>query len=112
VGEIMSAPGGRDAMQRALAANVEIAKREGYEPQANRIEGAMQRLTDPKGMWEASMLRDMEAGNPVEADHVVGWMLRRAREQGSAGAVLGFAHTHVKASEARRAAKRLRDGTG
>jgi 2-dehydropantoate 2-reductase len=107
VGEIMSAPGGLEAMQRALAANVEIAKREGHEPQANRIQGAMQRLTDPQGTWESSMLRDMEAGNPVEADHIVGWMLRKARQYGIDDTVLSLAYTHLKAYERRREKRRL-----
>lgn len=107
VGEIVSAPGGREAMQRALAANIEIAKREGHAPAANRIEGAMQRLTDPNGTWESSMLRDMEAGNPVEADHIVGWMLSKARQYGIDDTMLAFAYTHLKAYERRRALNRL-----
>ena len=75
VGEIMAAPGGREAMERVLAANAEIATREGYAPRPQVIEMARARLLDPQGNWSASMLRDLEAGGQVEADHVVGWML-------------------------------------
>ena len=53
------------------------------------------------------MLRDMEAGGRVEADHIVGWMLDRARHHGVDDTLLSLAFTHLKAFEARRDAKRL-----
>jgi 2-dehydropantoate 2-reductase len=105
VGEIMSAPGGREAMERALATNTEIARREGHVPREATVAFARERLTDPKGAWSASMLRDMEAGGRVEADHVIGWMLERARRHGLDDTVLAFAYTHLKAYETRRAAR-------
>ena len=107
VGEIMSAPGGREAMDRAITANIEIATREGHAPGPKSIEFARNRLMDPQGNWSASMMRDMEAGNPVEADHVVGWMLELARKHRVDDTVLALAYAHLKAYEARRAAKRL-----
>ncbi len=107
VGQIMAAPGGREAMQRAIGANIEIATREGYAPRAASIEFATKRLTDPEGTWNASMMRDMEAGNPVEADHIVGWMLERARKHRVDDTILSLAFTHLKTYEARRAADRL-----
>jgi 2-dehydropantoate 2-reductase len=107
VGEIMAAPGGREAMDRAITANIELATREGHPPRPQAIEFARKRLMDPKGTWSASMMRDMEAGNPVEADHIVGWMLERARKHGIDDVVLSMAYTHLKSYEARRAAGRL-----
>jgi 2-dehydropantoate 2-reductase len=107
VGQIMAAPGGREAMQRAIGANIEIATREGYPPRPASIEFATKRLTDPQGTWNASMMRDMEAGNPVESDHIVGWMLERARKHGIDETILSLAFTHLKTYEARRAADRL-----
>jgi len=107
VREIMAAPGGRDAMLRLLAANEQIATREGHPPRAAVIQSARERLTDPAGLWSASMMRDMEAGNAVEADQIVGWMLERARKHNVDDAVLSMAYTHLKTYEARRAANRL-----
>ena len=107
VREIMAAPGGREAMQRALAANAEIAKREGHPPRAIAIERAGQRLMDPEGLWSASMLRDLEGGGSVEADHIVGWMLERARKHGVDDTLLSLAYTHLKTYENRRDAGRL-----
>jgi 2-dehydropantoate 2-reductase len=107
VREIISAPGGREAMERALATNAEIATREGHPPSASGLEFARTRLTDPTGPWSASMLRDLESGGRVEADHIVGWMLDRARRHGVDDTLLSLAFTHLKAFEARRDANRL-----
>lgn len=107
VAEIMSAPGGRDTAEQALAANVDIATREGYPPTAEAARLAHSRLTDPNGEWSASMMRDMEAGRPVEADHIIGWMLEKARRHGVATPLLAMAYTHLKTYETRRANGRL-----
>ena len=107
VREIMAAPGGREAMERVLAANIAIAKAEGHAPRDVAIERARARLTDPEGLWSASMLRDLEGGGQVEADHIVGWMLAKARHHGIDDTLLSLAYTHLKTYEARRAASRL-----
>jgi 2-dehydropantoate 2-reductase len=57
------------------------------------------------------MLRDLEAGKPVEGDHIVGWMLDRARAHGVDDTILSLAYTHLKAYENRRAAGRLTTGS-
>lgn len=102
VSEIMAAPGGRDFMNRALDANIQIATLEGFAPRAEAVERARARLTDPEGRWSASMLRDLEAGGLVESDHVVGWMLQKARKHAVDDSMLSIAYTHLKAYEARR----------
>ncbi|MEO7742983.1 MAG: 2-dehydropantoate 2-reductase [Usitatibacter sp.] len=107
VREIMAAKGGPQAMERALAANIELATHEGHAPRPHAIEAAKKRLMDPEGLWSASMLRDMEGGGSVEADHIVGWMLERARKHGIDDTVLSLAYTHLKAYEQRRAAQRV-----
>ena len=108
VREINAAPGGSDAMRRAYAANAEVMRREGKrEPRAGAMKAALERLTDPSGLWSASMLRDLEAGGKVEADPIVGWMLDRARKHGVDDTILSMAYTHLKAYEARREANRL-----
>jgi 2-dehydropantoate 2-reductase len=107
VREIMSAPGGREAMERVLAANIAIAKAEGHAPRDLAIDRARQRLTDPDGLWSASMLRDLEGGGQVEADHIVGWMLQKARAHRIDDTLLSLAYTHLKTYEARRDAARL-----
>ena len=107
VREIVGAPGGRESMQRAIAANVAVATAEGHPPRPTSIGRFVERLTDPEGLWSASMLRDLESGGQVEADHVVGWMLELARRHGIDDTLLSIAYTHLKAYERRRDAKRL-----
>ena len=106
VREIMAAPGGREAVERLLATNAAIATAEGHPPRQISLDFSRARLTDPEGLWSASMLRDLEGGGQVEADHIVGWMLERARRHGIDDNVLSLAYTHLKAYEARRAAGR------
>ncbi len=107
IGEIMSAPGGHDAVVRTLDANLAIAAAEGHEVGQSWIQFSRDRLTDPTGAWSASMLYDMEIGGAVESDHIVGWMLEKARAHGIDDAMLSLAYMHLKAYEARRAAARL-----
>ena len=52
----------------------------------------------------ASMLRDLQRGAAVEADHVVGDMLARAKAFGTPHTLLAVAFTHLKVYEAARAA--------
>jgi 2-dehydropantoate 2-reductase len=105
VAEIMSTPDGRAIATRCFEANVEIARAEGHAPREPMLKWGLERLTRP-GPQSASMLRDMEAGKPVEADHIVGHMLELARKHGIDDAVLSMALTHLKTYEARRETKR------
>jgi 2-dehydropantoate 2-reductase len=107
VGEIMSTPDGRAIATRCFEANVAVARAEGHDPRERILQWAAERLMRP-GPQSASMLRDMEAGKPVEADHIVGHMLSLARRHGIDDTVLSMALTHLKTYEARRAANRLR----
>jgi 2-dehydropantoate 2-reductase len=110
VGEINAAPGGPAAVERTLAANAEIARREGHAPRPHALEFARKGLTDRAGTWSASMLRDLESGGRVESDHIIGWMLERARAHAVDDTILSLAYTHLKAYEARRAAGRVSAG--
>jgi len=110
LGEVISAPGGLAAIERALAVNVEIATRKGHPPRAAAIEFGRRTLTEPGSKRSGSMLHDLESGLPVESDHVIGWMLEQARAEGLDATILSLAYTHLKAYEARRAAGRLSSG--
>jgi 2-dehydropantoate 2-reductase len=106
IAEIMASPDGRAIATRCFEANVAVARAEGHPPGERILKWAADRLTT-SGPQSASMLRDMEAGKPVEADHIVGHMLSLARKHGIDDMVLAMAYTHLKTYEARRAANRL-----
>ena len=61
-----------------------------------------QLMTDPASTMTASMLRDMSAGGPTEADHVIGDMIRRAASHGIETPYLKTAYTHMQVYEGQR----------
>jgi 2-dehydropantoate 2-reductase len=99
VGEIIAAPGGLAAIERALASNVAIAARAGHRPRETAMAFARAGLTSAGSTWSSSTLRDLEAGRAVESDHIIGWMLDRAREQRLDDTILSLAFTHLKTYE-------------
>ena len=103
VGDILAAPGGAHAIARYLDACIAIATKEGYAPRTAAIERFRSILSAPGSTLTASMLRDVEGGGPIEADHIVGFMLDKARSHGVDDGMLAVAYTHLKAYEARRA---------
>ncbi|MGC1333080.1 2-dehydropantoate 2-reductase [Pseudomonas sp.] len=82
-----------------------IARQAGYPPREPAREAFLQVLTQPGSALTASMLRDVERGDPAEADHVVGDLLeRRLPEEVETPdrSVLRLAYTHLRAYAARR----------
>jgi 2-dehydropantoate 2-reductase len=103
VGEIMSTKGGHDLMAEFLEETTAVATEAEYPPAPDYLKNVRELLFDPKSTFTASMLRDMEAGGPIEGDHIIGDMYRRARDAGLDAHLLRTAYCHVQAYEARRA---------
>lgn len=106
IGEIMGAAGGPEAIDRLLDTNMKISAAEGYPLRPAAVDFSNARLKTPSALT-ASMLRDIEAGNAVESDHIVGFMLNLARKHSLDDSILSIAFTHLKAYENRRAAGRV-----
>jgi 2-dehydropantoate 2-reductase len=77
-----------------------IATANGFPPSQATIERSLAMFTAPGSTISASMLRDIERGAPIEADHVVGDLLNRGATTNPA--LLCIAYAHLKAYEARR----------
>lgn len=107
VGEILATADGRSLMKRCLGSCVAVAAKSGYPPRAPILERYEKVINSTGSPLTASMLRDLESGGLVEADHVVGFMLGKAREFDIDDTLLSVAYTHLKAYENRRAAHRL-----
>lgn len=60
-------------------------------------------MTEPGSAFAASMLRDIEAGKRIEADHIIGDLIDRARSLGVSAPRLKTTYCHLKAYENRRA---------
>jgi len=103
VGDIMLAPGGEQATVQLLDDCRRVAERNDYLPSEAALAKARSVLTDAGSSLSASMMRDLEQGSPIEADHVVGDLLARAGALANELTMLRTAYAHLKAYEARRA---------
>jgi 2-dehydropantoate 2-reductase len=106
VGDILAAPGGREALLALLAECRAVAEAAGHAPRPAAVEAATAMLTAEGSPLTASMLRDIEGGSPAEGEHVLGDMAERAERMGVPTPVLRLARGHVAAYEARRARER------
>lgn len=92
--------GGGDVPLDLLAEVNAVATAQGH-PSRPEADGQARRfLDDPSSTMTASMMRDVERGGPVEADHVLGDLL--ARGAGLDLPLLKLAYAQLKAYEARR----------
>ncbi|HEY0749028.1 MAG TPA: ketopantoate reductase family protein [Steroidobacteraceae bacterium] len=78
-----------------------IAAENGFEPRQTATAAGLSLLTAPGSLFTASMLRDIEQRSRIEADHIVGDLLRRASKTGGAS-LLATAYAHLRAYEVRR----------
>jgi 2-dehydropantoate 2-reductase len=105
LGDILSSPGGGELIRGLFEECRRVAETQGYAPRAPFLDQALAALTAAGSPLTASMLRDIEGGAPIEADHIVGDLLRR-RSGGHAdrgeSSLLAIAYTHLKSYEARR----------
>jgi 2-dehydropantoate 2-reductase len=102
VGNILAAPGGKDFILGMLDETKAIATAEGYAPRAPFLERTTGMLTAEGSPMTASMFRDINAGAPVEADHVIGDLIARGDAAKVPVPRLRTAYTHLKAYEKQR----------
>ena len=101
VGDILAADG-RELMLAMLAECVGVAAAHGFATSDPVMKRSVTILTTPGSTFAASMLRDVERGAAIEADHVVGDMVRRGDALKREIPLLRVAYIHLKAYEARR----------
>ncbi|MFC4528357.1 2-dehydropantoate 2-reductase [Dyella halodurans] len=102
VGDIVAAPGGLQATLQLLDDCRSVAARNGHAPTDAVLARAHSMLTEKGSALSASMMRDLEQGGLIEADHVVGDLLARGEASEEASPMLRVAYAHLKAYEARR----------
>ena len=93
-------------LRRNPSASAEPLPRACFVASRVSVGGAVQRnramFTAPGSIIAASMLRDIERGAPIEADHIVGDLLRRGGKQSGGFPLLRIAQAHLQTYEARR----------
>jgi 2-dehydropantoate 2-reductase len=107
VGEIARTRDGIALMFEFLEHNVQIATRAGYAPSEKFVAEYQQLFADKTSAYTASMLRDIERQGPIEADHIVGYMLNKAIAFQIDATLHRIVCTHLQSYEQRRAAGRL-----
>ncbi len=103
VGNILAVPGGKDFLLGMLDETSATAAASGYPPGGPFFERVKGMLTTEGSPMTASMFRDVKAGLPVEADHVIGDLIARAEAAKVPVPKLRIAYTHLKAYEKQRA---------
>ncbi|MCJ2037182.1 2-dehydropantoate 2-reductase [Methylobacterium sp. J-068] len=102
IGDIVAAPGGRVFIEALMEECRAIAEGAGYAPRPKVMENTRATLTAEGSTFTASMLRDIEGGARIEADHIIGDLIARAPDA-VAHSMLDRVYTHIKAYENRRA---------
>ncbi|KIM00495.1 2-dehydropantoate 2-reductase [Paramagnetospirillum magnetotacticum MS-1] len=102
VGAIMATSEGEALMREMFEECATVASRAGHGPRPEARDLALGFLTQKGSAMTASMMRDLEGGGPIEGEHIVGDMARRAQAAGVAAPLLRVALAHLQAYEIRR----------
>ena len=103
IGNILAVPGGKDFILGVLDESSAVATAEGHGPSGPFFERIRGLLTTDGSPLTASMFRDIKAGAPVEADHVIGDLIARGDAAKVPVPRLRTAYIHLKAYEKQRA---------
>ncbi len=104
VGEIVRGGGGA-WLQEILTRNAAIAAHHGHPmPEAFMAEYRAL-FSEPGSAYATSMLRDIEAGNRIEGEHILGFLAAAAARAGVEAAIHDAAALHARAYEQRRLAR-------
>ncbi len=104
IGEIVAAPGGAALARQMLAECEAVAANSGQAISAAHVDNVARMITTPESPQASSMFRDLQRGLDVEADQIVGDMLRRAQSFGLATPLLAAAYANLCVYRNRRAA--------
>ncbi|KRA45083.1 2-dehydropantoate 2-reductase [Pseudoxanthomonas sp. Root630] len=102
IGTIVAGEGGAEFMAALHDECLAVAAASAQPVPEPAQASARETLTAAGSPMKASMLRDLEAGQRVEAAHIVGDMVHRAAAHGIAVPCLRAAWTHLQAYEAQR----------
>lgn len=102
LGEILATRDGAALLREMLELCEATAKASGIDLSSKWRQRMRELLLATDSRFEASMFRDIQNGNEVEADHIVGDMLRRAEAHGLQAGLLRAAYCHLQTYQQRR----------
>jgi 2-dehydropantoate 2-reductase len=103
VGDIAACPGGPQLGPAILAEAAAIAAANGHELADADLEATAALVTTPGSPLASSMYRDVTDGNHTEVEQILGDLIARARQAGTASPVLDLATLHLRVYEHRHA---------
>jgi 2-dehydropantoate 2-reductase len=95
IGEIVAAPGGPDIIVRVLDEVLAIVNQVGQKPSDGFVASIRGMLTTPGSAQASSMFRDLQQGNPVEADQIIGDLLARGAAAGITAPLLAASYANL-----------------
>jgi 2-dehydropantoate 2-reductase len=101
-GDILEADEGQAIVLETVEECRKVAAAAGCDPGEKGMNNVRSFLTQKRSRFAASMLHDLEKAAMVEADHIVGDMIARARKAGIATPNLRIAYAHLQVYLARR----------
>jgi 2-dehydropantoate 2-reductase len=106
IGQVARAPGGIDFV-KSLLAEVAAAIAAAWQPLSDAFKAqVLSLLTDRGSSLTSSMYRDMKDGYRVEAEQIIGDLVRRGTEKGTSAPLLSAVLTRLKVYEEKQGAKR------
>lgn len=99
--DILETDEGGDLVLEAIEECRMVARAAGHEPGGGAMDNIRTYLTTRGSKFAASMLRDLEGSFRIEAEHVIGDMIARAKAAGIATPVLRQAYVHMQSYEQR-----------
>ncbi|MFJ7591719.1 2-dehydropantoate 2-reductase [Streptomyces sp. NPDC097617] len=106
VGEVNAVAGGTDLAAALIAETAAVAQAAGHPVTERELAFTTSAVTAPGSPLTPSLYRDLVAGAPTEADHVLTDLTVRARELGLATPLLDLAALQLRVHEHRLAAAR------
>jgi 2-dehydropantoate 2-reductase len=105
IGQIAATSEGSDILIDFLHRNARVAASAGFK-MSNEFFLEFEKLfRDKTSTYKASMLRDIEGGKPIEADHIIGYVLKAASRYGIDNTVHRLVYANLQAYEECRLAK-------
>ncbi|ABD85595.1 2-dehydropantoate 2-reductase [Rhodopseudomonas palustris] len=102
VGNVLAAPGGADFILGVLDECTAVASASGYAPRGPFLERTRGMVTAAGSPLTASMFRDIQAGAPIESEHVIGDLIARGDAAKTPLPRLRVIFTHLQAYQLQR----------
>lgn len=95
IGQVVSAPGGVEFASQIVDEVVSIVSAVGRKPSETFLKEAKTMLTLQGSPQTSSMYRDLQKGYPIEAEQIVGDLLKRARQANIAAPLMSAAFVNL-----------------